>query len=159
MPNNRVCAAAAAIVFVCASVNVAAAQNAAVKCNSKVPADIIAGCTAIINARRETPHHMAMAYTYRGVAYAASGASAQAISDYSNAIRIFPSDAIAYFDRGVEYGSSKRFDLAIADFTKAIALKPNYGRAYRDRGTVYQLKGDKQHAEADYAMARKLGAM
>lgn len=158
MPNNRVRTAAIAVVCVCGSVSVAAAQSAAVKCNSKVPADIIAGCTAIINAGRETPHHVAMAYTYRGVAYAARGASAKAISDYSQAIRIFPSDPTAYFNRGVEYGSTKKFDLAIADFTKAIALKPNYGKAYRDRGTVYQLKGDKVHAETDYAMARKLGA-
>jgi tetratricopeptide (TPR) repeat protein len=135
----------------------ACAQNAAVKCNSKVPADIISGCTAIINAGRETPPHLAMAYTYRGVAFAARGASDRAISDYTQAIRIFPSDSTAYFNRGVEYGSTRKFDLAIADFTKAIGLKPNYGRAYRDRGTVYELKGDKQHAAADYATARSLG--
>jgi tetratricopeptide (TPR) repeat protein len=157
MLNSRMRFAVILVVGVLGDASVGHAQNAAVKCNSKVPADIISGCTAIIDAGRETPHHLAMAYTYRGIAYAARGASDRAIADYTQAIRIFPSDSTAYFNRGVDYGSTKKFDLAIADFTKAIGLKPNYGRAYRDRGTVYELKGDKQRAAADYAKARSLG--
>ncbi len=136
----------------------AAAQDSAIRCNSHVRADIISGCTDIINAGRESPQHLAMAYTYRGAAYSDQGDSDKAIADYSNAIRLYPTDPIAYFDRGVEYGAAGKLNLSISDFSQAIALKPDYARAYLDRGKIYQASGDNQRAQADFNKAQSLGA-
>jgi tetratricopeptide (TPR) repeat protein len=133
------------------------ARDAAIKCNSHTPADIIAGCTVVINAGQETPRHLAMAYIYRGAAYADQGEDDKAISDYTQAIRLSPTDPTAYFDRGIEYASTGKYDLSIKDFTQAISLKPDFGRAYLDRGKVYQATGDSQRAQADFEKARSLG--
>jgi tetratricopeptide (TPR) repeat protein len=156
MRNHLAIAAMAAGAFMAALP--AAAQDAAVKCNSSNPDDIISGCTAIINAGQESSGHLAMAYTFRGVVFANRGMADRAIADYSQAIRLSPSDATAYFNRGIEYGVAHQFDLAISDFTQAIALRPDYGKAYLDRGRVYQAKGDDQRAQADFQKAKSLGA-
>jgi tetratricopeptide (TPR) repeat protein len=132
-------------------------NDAAVKCNSHVAADIIAGCTVIIDAGQETPEHLAMAYTYRGAAYSDQGDSDKAISDYSHAIKLDPTNPTAFFDRGVEYAVVQKYELSISDFSQAIALKPDYARAYLDRGRVYQAMGDNAHAQADFDKAQSLG--
>lgn len=133
-----------------------AQSSAAIKCNSKVPADIIAGCTALINAHTESPQHLALAYSYRGNVYNEQGQFAKAISDFSNAIKLAPNSPVNYFNRGVAFGVSKQFDKSIADFTRAIALNPRYARAYLDRGRVYQMKGDAAKADKDFAQAKAL---
>jgi tetratricopeptide (TPR) repeat protein len=133
-----------------------AQSSAAIKCNSKVPADIIAGCTALITAGKESKQHLAMAYNYRGNVYNDQGQFDKAISDFSNAIKLSPSSATYYFNRGVAYGVSRQFDKSIADFTHAIKLNPKYARAYLDRGQVYRLKGDTVNADKDAARARSL---
>ncbi|MFB9262912.1 tetratricopeptide repeat protein [Bradyrhizobium erythrophlei] len=136
--------------------NCFAQSSAAIKCNSKVPADVIAGCTAIINAGTESPQHLAMAYSYRGNVYNDQHQYAKAISDFSNTIRLAPSP-VGYFNRGVAYGVSNQLDKAIDDFTHAVTLNPKYARAYLDRGRIYQMKGDTANAEKDFAMAKSLG--
>jgi tetratricopeptide (TPR) repeat protein len=134
----------------------AAAESAAVKCNSKNPTEILEGCTEIINAGQEAPEHLAMAYTFRGAVYADQQMYDKAIADYTQAIRLAPTDPIAYFDRGVAFAMVTKLDASINDFTQAITLKPDYARAYLDRGRVYEMKGDKQSAQADEAKARSL---
>lgn len=159
MKCNKLFLAALAFVALTAPFKAAAQdmQDAATRCNSHTSADIISGCTVIINAGQETPRHLAMAYTYRGAAFGNQGESEKAIADYSQAILLSPTDPIAFFDRGVEYGGAGKFDLSISDFTHAIELKPDYARAYLDRGKIYQAKGDTDKAKADFDKAQSLG--
>jgi tetratricopeptide (TPR) repeat protein len=77
----------------------------------------------------------------------------QAITEYSEALRINPNNASAYCNRGIVYGNKGDYDQAIADFNQAIRLDPNYAVAYGNRGVAYMRKGNNDMeftAGADY---------
>jgi uncharacterized protein (TIGR02145 family) len=65
----------------------------------------------------------------------------QAISDFTQAIRLNPNSFKAYTMRGLAYQQKGDYDKAIAEYTQAIRLNPNFGAAYGSRGLVYALKG------------------
>ena len=77
-----------------------------------------------------------------------------AIRDYSNVIRLNPTDSIftafAYTNRGVIYSDQGNLDQAIADYDRAIELDPSFGMAYYNRGKVYGQQGNLDQAIADY---------
>ena len=56
-----------------------------------------------------------------------------AISDYTKAIEINPSEG-AYYNRGFSKRKVKDYYGAISDYTKAIELDPKYADAYYNRG-------------------------
>ncbi len=91
-------------------------------------------------------------------AYAAKDAGDfdQAISDYSEAIRLKPDDAIAYNNRGNAFLAKGDNDRAIADYDQAIRLKPDDAIAYNNRGNAFLAKGDNDRAIADYDQAIRL---
>jgi tetratricopeptide (TPR) repeat protein len=113
----------------------------------------IADCTEAI---RLAPH-FADAYTYRGIAYLEkrkiaiqnlNGLDAlkrenweydMAISDFTEAIRLNPNDAMAYFRRGFVYTKKDletNEEKAIADLTEAIRIDPNFVQAYDLRAYI-----------------------
>ena len=66
-----------------------------------------------------------------------------ALSDYNEALRIDPDDALAYLRRGVIRTSYKHDpDRAIEDFTEAIRLDPHRPRAFAERGHVRRRPGE-----------------
>ena len=66
----------------------------------------------------------------------------QAISDFTQAIRLNPNFFKAYTNRGLAYQQKGDYNKAISDFTQAIRLNPNFGTAYGSRGYAYALKGE-----------------
>jgi len=95
-------------------------------------------------------------YNNRGNSYYEKGQYDQAISDYSEAIKINPADAIAYNNRGLAYYKKGQYDKAISDCTKAIGINPAYAAAYHIRGVAHDEKGQYDQAMSDYSEAIKI---
>lgn len=76
-----------------------------------------------------------------------------AILDYSNAIKLNPSDPIAYIERSSAKDEKKDYKGAMADLNKAIELKPNNTYAYIayiNRALCKSNLGDNRGAVIDY---------
>jgi tetratricopeptide (TPR) repeat protein len=83
-------------------------------------------------------------------------AIADAIADYTEALRLNPTDATAYYIRGVIYADKGEYDRAIADYTEAIRLNPDYADPYNDRGIAYYYKRDYARTRADWEKALQI---
>ncbi len=76
-----------------------------------------------------------------------------AITHYTEAIRLNPDLIAAYNNRGNAYGEKSDFDAAIQDYNKAIDLNPELAEAYTNRGNAYDEKSDFDAAIQDYNKA------
>ena len=79
-----------------------------------------------------------------------------AITNYTAAILLDPTNPEAYNGRGDAYNKKEDYDRAIADFTQAITLDSNNAIAYSNRGYSYKKKSDYDQAIADFTQAIKL---
>ena len=79
-----------------------------------------------------------------------------AIADFTQAIRLDPTNTRAYNGRGTTYHDKGDYDRAIADYTQAIRLDTNYADAYNNRGLAYWDKRDYDRAIIDYNQAIRL---
>jgi Flp pilus assembly protein TadD len=61
--------------------------------------------------------------------------------------------------RAVAHAKLRDTGRAIADCSEAIRLMPSNSEPYRLRGEIYAAAGNKDHAEADFAMAEKLPSL
>ena len=73
-----------------------------------------------------------------------------AISDYNEAIRLNPNNALAYNNRGFAKYELEDKQGAISDYNEAIRLNSNYVLAYGNRAEAKSALGDKEGAIADY---------
>jgi tetratricopeptide (TPR) repeat protein len=80
----------------------------------------------------------------------------RAIADYSEAIRLDPTDTAAFISRGVAYQAKEDYDRAIADYSEAIRLDPKNAIAFNNRGWAYEVKQDYDRAITDYSEAIRL---
>jgi tetratricopeptide (TPR) repeat protein len=80
----------------------------------------------------------------------------KAISDYNEAIRLNPKDAIAYLQRGLAYVMKMDFDKAIDNFSESIRLNPKDAITYCERGSIYDVKGEYDNAINDYNEALRI---
>ena len=80
----------------------------------------------------------------------------QAISDFSEALKIHSNFAEAYYHRGVAHHQLDNFKAAIKDFSQAININPNYDLAYNNRGAAYQELGQMHLAIKDYTQALRI---
>ncbi|KAL3231688.1 Small glutamine-rich tetratricopeptide repeat-containing protein 2 [Nakaseomyces bracarensis] len=99
---------------------------------------------------------------------------ALAITKYTEAIEVLPTNAIYYANRAAAHSSLKQYDEAIADAEKAIEIDPNYSKGYSRLGfakyaqnkpeealeaykKVMDLEGDKATdiMKRDYETAKK----
>jgi tetratricopeptide (TPR) repeat protein len=100
--------------------------------------------------KRHQANVVVSVYFYRGKTYHSSKDYDQALSDYTEAIRINQNDIYTYNGRGNVYRNKKQYDLAFADYNRAIQIDPNYAMAYINRGNVYWDKKQYDLAFADY---------
>jgi len=87
----------------------------------------------------------------RGDTKVSNGDFDRAIVDYSEAMRLNPTNAVAFYGRGSAYSFKGEYDRAIADFSEAIRLDPKYTDALYNRGVMYGAKGEYDRAIADYS--------
>lgn len=89
------------------------------------------------------------------------------IEEFSEVIRLNPTDAVATFNRGrvyhqyrsnlaSKYRSRDKYDKAVEDFTQAIRLDPNFAKAYQFRGIAHWYHGENDKAIADYTVAIRI---
>jgi tetratricopeptide (TPR) repeat protein len=100
--------------------------------------------------------NFALAYNNRGNAYLKKADYDRAIQDYSKAIELYPGMAFSYSGRGLANFWTTNYDKAIEDYNRALAITPNDPSLYTLRGDAYSAKGEKNLANADYAMADAL---
>jgi serine/threonine-protein kinase len=108
------------------------------------------------NATQDVSNDLAASYKLRGNAAYDKGDYDQALSFYSTALSIDPTDADTYYMRGQIYDAQNKLDLALADETKAIDIDPNFANAYDRRAVVYYKQNKLDLALADLNKAISL---
>jgi tetratricopeptide (TPR) repeat protein len=128
-------------------------------CNGNDADRMLAGCTRIINDASEEAKVRYIAHLSRALAWQRKADREKALSDYAEAIRLNPDDALAYNNRGILWRELGDIDRAIADFDEAVrrnpqprsdAAGPGFVNVYTNRGLAWQAKGDYERALADY---------
>lgn len=119
------------------------------------PATVINELTAQIAATPATnAKGRALLLFNRGANYLQTNSYDKAAADYTEVIKLTPTDDEAYLNRASAYlgkGDDASVDLAIADYSKAIALKPEKTDLLLERGVLYvNKKKDFAKADADY---------
>lgn len=81
---------------------------------------------------------------------------ADAISDFTAALKLDRNHAAAYRKRGWAFGCQGDYDTTIADCNEAIRLDPDDAFSYENRGWAYEKKKDPEKAIQDYTRAIQL---
>ncbi len=94
------------------------------------------------------------AYILRGLAYAAKDRLDDALTDFSKAITLTPTDERPFMLRAAVYQQKKDYDKAAADYTQALNRRPDDAGLMLDRGLCYAAdeKEDKALADFDHAV-------
>lgn len=111
----------------------------------------IRGCSRLIRESSDRKLQ-AQAHLNRGVGYANKGQDAQAIADYTEAIRLDAAYALPYWNRGKLYENDSRFEAALADATRYLELDPGLN-AIRWKAGLNRSLGNDEAAVADYGVA------
>jgi len=140
---------------------VPAVQTAAAQCFGKMPANwqqLKDACTALIGAKDVPPNAKAAAYYNRGIAFQRLGptATASAMADFTDALKLKPAFAHALAARGSMFIAQGKLDEGLTDLTKAIAADPKMSVAYNNRAVAYFGKRDFPKAIADFTKAVEL---
>jgi tetratricopeptide (TPR) repeat protein len=99
----------------------------------------------------------ALAYCWRGLAYAAARQPAEAVKDYTYVIENINDEyADAYVNRGIAYSSQGEYEVALKDLQRGMALAPDQPAAYVARGRVHSEMKHYHAAIADYTTAIEL---
>src|SRR4051812_6090651 len=120
-------------------------------CQSKTAAQIISGCTSVIQKGGRNVRETAQAYRLRGDSYLQQNRHDQAIADHDQALKLDPNHSWALVGRGTAFSRIGKLDQAFADLNRAIALDPKRAQAYTVRGQAYGQKRDWPKAIADYS--------
>ena len=80
-----------------------------------------------------------------------------AVSAYTEIVKLAPNESPAYVDLGYAYENNGNIDKALESYQKAISLNSGqYATAYLRSGVVYNRKGDPHNATAMFAKAEEL---
>lgn len=135
----------------------AAVADPLADCNHGRSGDIrMRSCTQVIGGADFGPEEKALAYRNRGNARADAGASAQAIADFSEAIRLRPNDAAGHAGRARARLAVRDIDGAVADYGEALRLAPETAAFHAGRGHAHFVKGDTLAAINDFTAAIRL---
>jgi tetratricopeptide (TPR) repeat protein len=115
-------------------------------------------CTAVIEQGREDSRAFSFAFANRCFAHLTLKHFDRAVSDCSEAIRIYPNvEPRFYMFRGEALDDLGEYDRAIDDYTTAIKLDDKNIITYFDRGALYRdKKGLYDAAIADFSVAIRL---
>ncbi|THD19774.1 Small glutamine-rich tetratricopeptide repeat-containing protein alpha [Fasciola hepatica] len=80
----------------------------------------------------------------------------EAVSCYSKAIKLWPSNAVYYCNRAAAYSRMDRQDKAIEDCRAALRIDPKYSKAYGRMGVAYSNLGDYTKAAEAYRKGLEL---
>jgi len=80
----------------------------------------------------------------------------RAITEYDQAISLYPNYSSAYFGRGRAHLGQGEYQKAIADYDKVIQLEPEEPGAYHNRAIAYDQTNENDKAIADYSEAIRL---
>ena len=138
-----VLAAAAWVVPASAQAQAPSPSEARQRCVDPNPETAIAGCTAMIESRREGVDNRAVAFLSRGNAYNGLGQYDRAIEDYDQAILLKPSYAKAFVNRGNAWLRKGDPDRAIQDYDEALRLDPSDTIAQDNRRVAVERKAGK----------------
>jgi tetratricopeptide (TPR) repeat protein len=110
----------------------------------------------LIGRRVTTYPPQASWFRNRAVVYDSKGEPDKAIREFTEAVRLGPTDPLTYVDRGITYKGLKDYDKALADHGEAIRLDPQWGTPYFHRANVFKARKDYDKALADYSAAIRL---
>jgi tetratricopeptide (TPR) repeat protein len=94
--------------------------------------------------------------TYQYIAILNEGDKRSTFTDFDEAIKLEPNDALGYFYRGLAHDHLGKQDQALADYNQAVKLNPGDARYYRIRGQTYGDMGKHDQAIADFNKAISL---
>jgi curved DNA-binding protein CbpA len=89
-------------------------------------------------------------YLLRGERRLRRGDFDLAISDFGQAIRLQPEDALGYHLRANAWSEKGEFSRALVDYDVAINFEPNNPALLRDRGILWRRRGDLDRALVDF---------
>ncbi|MDG2089505.1 MAG: tetratricopeptide repeat protein [Gammaproteobacteria bacterium] len=113
-------------------------------------------CNAALIELGLSDEDRAATFVNRGILYAASGSLAEALSDYEEALNLFPTLGEIYINRGFLYHFENQLDLALNDYNLALELNVQSKHlAYFARGIVYEDKNLWDEAVKDYEQSLK----
>ena len=116
------------------------------------PSANVMHCTiALDNGLFETAEERARGLFKRGTAQIETGAYAEAVADFDEAIGLRPEYGEAFHNRGVAKWRQGKLEGALADFDESVALgQVELWRAYKVRGDLKAEMGQLDEALADY---------
>jgi tetratricopeptide (TPR) repeat protein len=123
---------------------------------SRNPELRLRACSEVISNSKYGAEDKALAYRNRGAARADAGATAQAVADFSEAIKLLPTDASSYAGRGLAKLGLGDATGAIGDYGEALRLKPDGAAFLAGRGHAHFIKGDQPAAIADFTEVIRL---
>ncbi len=92
----------------------------------------------------------ALGYTNKGLAYDETQDYPNAITAYSEALRVNPQYYDAAYNRAVAYFNTKQYEKAAADYSAAIQINPEKPESYGSRALAYTNLNLMDKAIADY---------
>lgn len=116
----------------------------------------VRACTHFLGLEELSSAERVRILNLRGRSWLTEDDPESAAEDFTQALKLDPSNAQALSGRVRAYDRLEKFDLAVADWTVLIAQSPNDDSLYRSRGA--SLLGAKKYAEAiaDYGTSLEL---
>lgn len=114
----------------------------------------LAACTRAIESGKYRGNDLAKLYYNRGIEVTHD--YDRSIADFSEAIRLNPTEWSYRNNRGMAYTRKRDFDRAIADYNEAIRLNPEGEISYVNRGRCYCIRGEYERAIADFSKVIQL---
>ena len=97
-------------------------------------------------ASRAERRSFTLALYQRGTGHAAKGEYAEAVRDYTQALKFAPDSSDALYNRGGAYSKLGRWDDALADFNALLKIVPNDPNTYYARAWVQAQRGEDKAA-------------
>ncbi|WP_375461371.1 tetratricopeptide repeat protein [uncultured Enterovirga sp.] len=113
----------------------------------------IAACDRAIASERFSGIDLAKLHTNRGVERKRAGDLDGALADYTDAIRLNPTDPFAFNNRANTRRDKGDLTGAIADYAEALRVHPGYTGGYVNRGLLHERSSAWALARADYTEA------